>query len=168
MVEQFGREQPAAVGGNGGRGPGRPKVLPALALWAGVVVCVLRGQTQQLAVWRLLSLRRLWEYPRFPVTDQAVYNRLERDGTAPLEQLFAQVSHVLAARLAPYAQRTLAAFATEVVALDESTLDQIARWLPGLREVPKGDARLLPGKLAGLFDLRRQQWRTLLPISDVH
>jgi len=103
MVEQFGREQPAAVGGNGGRGPGRPKVLPALALWAGVV-CVLRGQTQQLAVRRLLILRRLWEYPRFPVTDQAVYNRLERDGTAPLEQLFAQVSHVLAAGFARGAQ----------------------------------------------------------------
>jgi len=122
MVEAFGREQPEPIAANGVRGPGRPKVLPALALWAGVLVCVLRGMPQQSALWRLLSARGLWQYPRFPVTDQAVYNRLERDGTAPLERLFAQVSAVLATRLAPYAQRTLAPFATEVVALDQTTL----------------------------------------------
>jgi len=167
MVEAFGREQPEPIAANGVRGPGRPKVLPALALWAGVLVCVLRGMPQQSALWRLVSARGLWQYPRFPVTDQAVYNRLERDGTAPLERLFAQVSAVLATRLAPYAQRTLAPFATEVVALDQTTLDQVARWLPALRGAPAGDAHLLPGKLAGLFDLRRQQWRTLLPIANV-
>jgi len=136
MVEAFGREQPEPIAANGVRGPGRPKVLPALALWAGVLVCVLRGMPQQSALWRLVSARGLWQYPRFPVTDQAVYNRLERDGTAPLERLFAQVSAVLATRLAPYAQRTLAPFATEVVALDQTTLDQVARWLPALRGAP--------------------------------
>lgn len=166
MVEQFGREQPEPVAADGVRGPGRPKVLPALALWAGVVVCVLRGMAHQSALWRLLQTRGLWAYPRFLVTDQAVYNRLERGGTAPLERLFAQVSAVLAARLAPYARRRLAPFAKEVVALDQSTPDQTARWLPSLRKAPNGDARLLPGKLAGLFDLRRQQWRTLLPIAE--
>ena len=57
-------------------GPGRPRVLPAMALWAGLLVCVLRGFGSQLAVWRLLSERRLWFFPRFPVTDQAVYKRL--------------------------------------------------------------------------------------------
>ena len=35
-------------------GPGRPRVLPAMALWAGLLVCVLRGFGSQLAVWRLL------------------------------------------------------------------------------------------------------------------
>lgn len=149
-------------------GPGRPRILPALALWGGLLVCVLRGFTSQLDLWRVLTARQLWFYPRFPLSDQAVYNRLEAGGTKPLEALFAQISQVLAERLAPYATSSLAPFATDVIALDHTDLDQIARRLPALRAVPPGDARLLPGQLAGLFDLRRQQWRTVQFIANPH
>jgi hypothetical protein len=90
-----------------------------------------------------------------------VYNRLAQEGTAPLEQLFAQVTAVLASRLAPYAQTALAPFATAVVALDETTLDPVARLLPALRTVARGAAPLLPGKLSSVFDVRLQQWRTV-------
>ena len=38
--------------------------LPALALWAGLLVCVLRGFASQLDLWRLLTLGQLWDYPR--------------------------------------------------------------------------------------------------------
>jgi hypothetical protein len=79
---------------------------------------------------------------------------------------FRQVSAVLAPRPAPYADATLAPFAAEVVALDALTLDQVARTLPALRGLPPGDAALLPGKLAGRFDLRRQQWQRVLHIED--
>jgi hypothetical protein len=68
-------------------GRGRPRVLPALCLWAGVVVCVLRGWSSQLAIWRLLQSKRLWDYPRFAISDQAIYNRLENGGTDPLKRL---------------------------------------------------------------------------------
>lgn len=148
--------------------PGRPRILPGLCLWAGLVVCVLRGFTSQLSVWRLVSQVGLWFYPRALVTDQAVYDRLGSGGTAVLERLFGQLSALLRARLAPYAETTLAPFATEVAALDESTLDAVARTLPALRAVPNGDARLLPGKLTGLFDLRRQQWRAVEHQADPH
>jgi hypothetical protein len=147
-------------------GPGRPRILPAMCLWAGVLVCVLRGFTSQLAVWRLLSLEQLWFYPRFEVTDQAVYNRLARDGTVVLEKLFEQISAVLRERLAPYEQKTLAPFATGVVAIDETTLDPVARLLPALRDLPAGDRQLLPGKLAGVYDVRLQQWRQVLHIVN--
>jgi len=157
LREMLSQMEPDAVEARW-RGPGRPKVLPSLALWAGMLVCVLRGFTSQLAVWRLLNEGQFWFYPRFPVGDQAIYNRLAREGVAPVVKLFYQVSVVLRERLAPFADLTLAPFACEVVALDESALDQVARRLPALREVPRGDNRLLPGKLAGLFDLRRQQW----------
>ena len=140
-------------------GPGRPRVLPSLCLWAGLLVCVLRGFPSYQALWRLLSQRQLWWYPRVPVSDQAVYNRLAQEGTAPLEQLFAHVTAVLASRLAPYAQTSLAPFATAVVALDDTTLDPIARLLPALRTVARGAAVLLPGKLSGVFDVRLGQWR---------
>ena len=78
------------------KGLGRPRILPAMALWGALLVCVLRGFGSQLAVWRLVSERGLWFFPRFPVTDQAVYKRLHTAGTEPLERLFEQVSSVLA------------------------------------------------------------------------
>lgn len=148
--------------------PGRPRILPALALWGGLLVCVLRGFTHQTALWRLLSQHGLWSYPRFPISDQAVYTRLATGGTAPVERLFAQVTTVLAARLAPYAATDLAPFATDVVVLDETTLDPVARTLPALRGPTATDARRLPGKLAGVFDLRRQQWRTVQYLPEPH
>ena len=142
-------------------GPGRPRVLPAMALWAGLLVCVRRGFGSQRAVWRLLSARGLWFFPRFAVTAQAVYKRLQTAGTAPLERLFSQISPVLAARVQGAGSESLAPFAEEVVSIDESTLDAVARRLPALRGVPAGARRLLPGKLAGVFDLRRPQWRSI-------
>ena len=147
---------------------GRPRVLPSLALWAGMLVCILRGFSSQLAIWRLLSHKQLWFYPRFPVSDQAVYNRLESEGVLPLVRLFCQISLVIRERLAPLVDSSLAPFASEVLALDESTLDKIARMLPALRGIPKGDKRLLPGKLVGLFDVRRQQWWKVEHIADAH
>jgi hypothetical protein len=120
----------------------------------------------QLAVWRLLSGTGLWDYPRFPVCDQAVYNRLAGGGVSALQGLFRQISEILAQRLTPYALNTLAPFATNVYALDETTLDQVSRLLPALRGLPAGDSGLLPGRLAGLFDVRRQQWQHVEYIPD--
>lgn len=147
-------------------GAGRPRVLPALCLWAGLLVCVVRGLSSQLALWRLLRVQGLWHYPRFAISDQAVYKRLSQAGSAPLVTLFEQVRSVLAARLSAFQASDLAPFASEVLALDETTLDQVARTLPSLRDLPAGDRRLLPGKLAGLFDLRRQHWRAMHYVAD--
>lgn len=149
-------------------GPGRPRVLPALALWGGVLLCVLRGLDSQRAVWRLLAARGLWHYPRFSISDQAVYKRLAEDGTAPLERLFVAVGRLLADRLAPWRAADLASFAPEVVVLDETTLDQVARTLPALRAVPAGDDALLPGKLAAVFDLRTQLFRRVTYVAVPH
>jgi hypothetical protein len=139
-------------------GPGRPRVLPSLCLWAGLLVCVLRGFSSQLDLWRRLTWQGLWEYPRCPVSDQAVYTRLADAGTAPLETLFAQISALLATRIAPYAATDLAPFASQVVAIDETTLDPVARTLPVLRGLPATDTARLPGKLAAILDVRSQQW----------
>lgn len=140
-------------------GRGRPRILPALALWGGLVVCVLRGWSSQQALWRVLAGKGLWHFPPLPVSDQAVYKRLAQSDDAPVRELFTALTTRLVERLAPYADPTLAPFATEVIALDETTLDPVARTLPILRGVPRGDDRLLPGKLAGTFDVRRQLWR---------
>ena len=149
-------------------GRGRPRVLPSLCLWAGLLVCVLRGFGSQLALWRLLRQKGLWSYPRFVVSDQAVYKRLAESGIEPLQQLFHQISDVLAQQLGATAISGLAPFASEVVALEQMTLDQVARYLPSLRKVPAGDDRLVPGDLAAVFDIRRQQWRQLRFVDDFH
>lgn len=148
-------------------GRGRPRILPSMCLWGGVVVCVLRGWNSQLAVWRLLNKKGLWDYPRFSISDQAIYKRLENEGDGPLKQLFEQISKLLKDRLKPYSQN-IADFATEVVAIDQTTLDKVARHLPLLREVANGDAQLLPGKLAGVFNVRMQQWQHIEYIEDPH
>ena len=132
-IEQFPRaaiSQLTPVWEEAAPGVGRPRVLPALCLWAGLLVCVVRGFTSQLALWRLLHVQGLWHYPRFALSAQALSQRLGQAGTAPLAQRFGQVRAVLAARLHPYSAYTLAPFASEVLALDEPTLDGVARHLP--------------------------------------
>jgi hypothetical protein len=147
-------------------GPGHPRVLPACLLWTGLVVCTLRGFGQQSALWRLLSQHGLWSYPRLPITDDAVRKRLARNGTVPLEQLFGHVTAVLAERITPWLRQTIVLWATDVVVLDEITLDKVARLLPHLRSLPAGDPGLLAGALAAVFDVRRQQWREILYRED--
>lgn len=149
-------------------GPGRPRILPALCLWAGLLVVVLQGGGSQLAIWRLLTAYGLWDYPRFALSDQAIYKRMAAAGISVLERLFDQISELLRVRLTPFARQDLVPWATEVLALDESTLDPVVRKLPALRGAPAGDDRLLPGKLAGLYDVRRQQWRRVRYIAEPH
>lgn len=149
-----------------GHGRGRPRILPALALWGGLMLCILRGWSSQAALWRLLSTTGLWHFTPFPISDEAVYKRLAQTGPSPVAQLFADLTTVLTTRLDPHADHTLAPFAPEVFAIDQTTLDPVARTLPVLRDLPSGDPQLLPGKLAGVFDVRRQLWRRVDYLSD--
>ena len=160
LVEQL--QAPRATG------PGRPLILPAALLWASLTIGVLRGVMSQAAVWRLVRDAQLWRGQQVAVSDEAVYKRLAAPGPSPLGTLFADLTRVLRARVEPWQDRTLAPFATDVVAIDETTLDPVARTLPRLREVAVGDHALLPGKIAGCFDVRRQLWTTITLIDDPH
>jgi hypothetical protein len=150
----------------GPAGRGRPRILPAVALWGGLTVCVLRGWQSQKALWRLLAATGLWHFTPVPVSDEAVYKRLAAADPSPMAGFFADLTALLVARLDAHADRTLAPFAAEVFALDQTTLDPVARTLPALRGLPPGDDRLLPGKLAGVFDVRRQLWRRIEHLPD--
>jgi hypothetical protein len=163
LVSELSPEPSAA-----GRNRGRPPILPATLLWAGVLVMVVRRVPSQRALWRLLSSRGLWHFPAVPVTDDAIYKRLASEGPVAMETLFAAITALLLAQLTPAADTTLAPFAAEVVVFDETTLDPVARKLPMLRQVPRGSAQLLPGKLAAIYDVRRQLWRHLHYIDEPH
>ncbi len=151
------------------RGVGRPRDLSARCLWAAFLVCVLRGLHSQKAVWRLLSLGPLWSFAHSVLTAQAVYKRLDQAGTAPLEELFAQISQHLLALVSALVEQgeregtlqRIAPFAPDILALDETILDQVARRLPMLRQAAKGATVLIPGKLVSLFSVRHQQWRRI-------
>lgn len=143
-------------------GPGRPRILSSTLLWTAFVLSVVRGFRSQRDVWRQVSRSGVGSVPPIAVCDQTVYNRLAAGGTAPLAGLFEQVSRLLASRLRPHADRGLASFASAVIALDSTMLDPVARKLPVLRPVPKGDLRTLGGQLLSSFDLRIQQWRQVI------
>lgn len=145
---------------------GRPPILPGAMLWAGLLVCVLRGWSSQHALWRLLRTHGLWEFPAQPISDDAVYRRLDRDGDGPLADLFTTVTATLLEEVVP--DLRLAPFATEVVVFDETTLDPVARTLPLLRGVPHGAPALMPGKLAAIFDVRRQLYRHVATTEVFH
>jgi IS4 transposase len=140
-------------------GRGRPAVLPAALLWAGMLVCILRHDASQRAIWRLLSAHGLWDYPRLAISDDAVYQRLARSGPEMMATLCGEITDLLHATSA--GDLTLAPFATEVIALDETTLDQVPRSRSALRAIPRGDDRLMPGKISATFDLRRQLFRRI-------
>jgi hypothetical protein len=129
---------------------------------------ILHGETSQRAIWRRIAQFGLGPFRPLAITDMAVYQRLARSDATPLQSLFAQVTMALRERLTPLAQHDLAPFASEVVAIDETTWDQLRRHLPLLRQYQRGDDALLPGKLAGVFDVRRQLWQTALPIEQPH
>ncbi len=146
---------------------GRPAHVAIEHLWLALLLAVLRGLSSWRDVWHLIVWEGVGSFPLVNVTPAAVRQRLLHAGTASLEHLLERVNAALQQRGAATAALTLAPFASQVVALDETTLDALHRWCPDLRGLPAGCAHLLVGKLAGLFDLRTQQWLRLQFRDDV-
>jgi hypothetical protein len=146
------------------KGPGRPLELPKVALWSGLLLCVLQGARGVRDVWRYLVQQG------YDISDQTLYDRLDQEGTAWIEQLFGQISRMLGAWLKPLLEQqpwyALASFASDVLVLDETTLEPVERKFPILRYLKKGAVDLLPGKLAGLLDARLQLWRRIDYLPD--
>jgi hypothetical protein len=139
---------------------GQPPKLLNLHLAMAILITYLHGWQAQREVWRRI-VRGFGPYAGLILSDQAVYNRLSEQGNQVMFALFTQISGFLRTRLAPYQQGSLASSFCEVLAMDESQLDQVCRWLWEVRGLPRGDEGLLPGRLAGLFDVRLQQWKRL-------
>jgi hypothetical protein len=145
---------------------GRPPVLPAALLWAGLLVCLLRGLRQQADVWRLLAVHGLWHFPRVEITQQALYDRLWRLPPTAMAAFFTQITALLRARYAAVSACALAPFAAGIYAIDHTILDPVLRRRKVLREWPKGDVCLLPGALGCVFNLRTQLWERVEYVPD--
>ncbi len=153
----------------GKRPRGRPPILPLSQLYLALLIGVLQQHKHLSTIWRHLYLEATGTFPPVKVSYEAVRNRLLTTGTEAVRHLFETVSQALAD--SPQAQHpaalALAPFAAQVVALDESTLDRLRRLTSDLRDLPNGDPHLLPGKVAGLFDLRTQRWLRVQFRADV-
>src|SRR5947209_18060187 len=117
-----------------GQRRGKPATLVALHLCLGIVLCGLEGFRSQLKLWRRLCLVPMGPFAPVGVVDQAVYNRVARAAGA-MRAFFEQVSGWMNEQLVGLEERRLAPWASQVLALDESTLDAVGRWLPELRAV---------------------------------
>jgi hypothetical protein len=148
---------------------GRPARVPLPQLYLALLIGVLRQHQHLSTIWRHLYLEATGTFAPVQVTYEAVRKRLLTAGTAALQQLFEMVTQGLAhwSQAQQLSALSLAPFASQVVALDESTFDRLRRLTADLRELPAGDAHLLPGKLAGLFDLRLQRWVRVQFRADV-
>lgn len=138
------------------RKPGRPPTLGSLQLCLGIVLHFLRGWGSQLDLWRSLCSEAMGGFAPVKVCDQAVYHRLDTAAGA-MRAMFEQVSHTWWER-SPSSSTTLAPFAQQVLAEDESTLDRLSRWLPALRTAVAMQKTVLAGRISALFDVRRHQW----------
>ena len=114
-----------------GRGRGKPATLTALHVCLGIVLCGIEGFGSQLKLWRRLCLEPMGPFAPVHVVDQAVYNRLARAAGA-MRVFFEQVSGWMSEQLGGREDRRLAPWVCQVLALDESTLDAVGRWLPEL------------------------------------
>src|SRR2546430_15509233 len=102
---------------------GRPAQLSTLHLCLGIVLCGLEGFGPQLALWRRLCLEPMGPFVPVLVGDQAVYNRLARGGAGAMRAFFEQISRWRGEQGEGWDERRLAPWASQVLALDESTLD---------------------------------------------
>lgn len=143
-------------------GRGRPQVLSPAVLWASLVLALLEHEPYQSAVWRRVRDTHLWRAMAADVTDEAVYRRLATADPDVFATLFTQLTGFLRAQIEPWAETTLAPFATMVVALDNTRLDKAVRTT---RMEPPVPVRL-PGQLATLFNLRTHLWEQVLPIMN--
>ncbi len=148
---------------------GRPPTLPMPQLWLAVLAGTIRQASHLSRSWRTLCLGPTGSFPAVQLTYEAVRKRLLSAGTEPLQQLFASLSVALTnwTLAPPPSALVVAAFAVQVVALDETTLDAVRRLTQQLRELPKGEPHLWVGKLAGLFDRRLQRGVRMPVRADV-
>ena len=146
---------------------GRPRELSSDHLWLAMLVVMLRGFSGFACVWRLLTWTGVGSFPLLDFTRAGVRKRLVQGDLASLHELLRRVSAALLPWTTRFQDESLASFATTVLALDQSTLDAVRRCCQDVREEASDSPRLLVGKLAGFFDVRRQQWVRLLFRDDV-
>jgi hypothetical protein len=133
-------------------GRGRPPILTDAHLWGCTLLTVLDGCPTQRGIWGEVTTGERWG-PPVEVAGETVRKRLVSREAGPMAALFDQITALMTQRLP--GDGALAPFATEVYALDATTLDKVVRTTPDRNERP------LAGRVHTCFDLRRQLFRAI-------
>ena len=121
------------------------------------------------ADWRrLLGLQPVGPFVPVWLTRTGLVKRLLQAGLIPLQELWEVINARLAHIGSQAVPATLAAFATDILCLDETRLDAVGRYLKPLRGLSAHDSACFAGKLVGLLDLRAQRWLRLEWREAVH
>ena len=147
---------------------GRPQQIGWTQLWCSLLLCTLQGM-HSFADWRrLLGLKAIGPFAAVWLTRNGLVKRLLQAGLCPLQELWEEVNARLAHIGSQAVPATLAAFATNILCLDETRLDAVGRYLKPLRSLSTNNTACFAGKLVGLFDLRAQRWLRLEWREAVH
>jgi hypothetical protein len=143
------------------RGRGRPQQVSGTQLWSSLLLCALQGM-HSFADWRrLLGLQSIGPFAPLWLTRNGLVKRLLQAGLVPLQEVWEAINAQLALPASRAVPATLAAFAPEILCLDETRLDAVGRYLKPRRGLSTHDPACFAGKLIGLFDLRAQHWLRL-------
>lgn len=150
------------------RGRGRPQRVSWTQIWSSLLMCTLQGM-QSFADWRrMLGLQTIGSFASVWLTRTGLVKRLLQAGPVPLQEMWEAVNVRLATVGSQAVPTTLAAFAPDILCLDETRLDAVGRYLKPLRSLSAHDSACFAGKLVGLFDLRAQRWLRLEWREAVH
>src|SRR6266851_2074433 len=139
------------------RGRGRPQQVSGTQLWSSLLLCALQ-QMHPCADWRrLLGLQSIGLFAPLWLTRNGLVKRLLRAGLVPLQEVWETINARLALPASRAVPTTLAAFAPEILCLDETRLDAVGRYLKPRRGLSAHDPACFAGKLIGLFDLRAER-----------
>jgi hypothetical protein len=121
------------------------------------------------ADWRrLLGLHPVGPFAPIWLTRNGLVKRLLQADLVPLQELWEGINARLAQTGSQAVPATLAAFATNILCLDETRLDAVGRYLKPLRGLSAHDSACFAGKLVALLDLRAQRWLRLEWREAVH
>jgi DDE family transposase len=147
---------------------GRPQQIGWTQLWSSLLLSTLQGM-HSFADWRrLLGLQAIGPFATLWLTRNGLVKRLLQAGLNPLQELWEVVNARLVQTGSQAVPATLAAFAPDILCLDETRLDAVGRYLKPLRGLSTNDDACFAGKLVGLFDLRAQRWLRLEWREAVH
>src|SRR6266700_3550877 len=143
------------------RGRGRTPQVSGTQLWSSLRLGALQGM-HSFADWRrLLGLQSIGPFAPLWLTRNGLVSQLLQAGLVPLQEVWEAVNARLAFPASQAAAATLAAFAPEILCLDETRLDAVGRYLKPRRGLSAHAPACFAGKLIGLFDLRAQRWLRL-------
>ena len=149
-------------------GRGRPQQVCWTQLWSSLLLCAVQGM-HSFADWRrLVGLQQIGPFAPVWLTRNGLVKRLLQGGLEPFHELWELINAYLAQSGSQAVPATLAAFASQILCLDETRLDALGKYLKPLRGLSAHDSASFAGKLIGLFDLRAQRWLRLEWREAVH